>query len=362
MNLTEEQELAIRVVKQKLMIGQPIVTIAGYAGTGKTTLIKYIIDDLRIEMRQVAFATFTGKAAFVLQQKGIPAMTLHALFFNSYRLKNNNFIHKKKKYLDLPYKLIVIDEISMVSLDMLQTAVSFKIPIIALGDIGQLPPIGYDNGLLAKPDVILTEIMRQEKDSPIIELSFNIRKGLPLQEQENEHVVVVKKENINTNYLLEADQVLCGYNETRMYLNEKLRTGYELPELFPSPGDKVICLRNNWEKFSDINKLPLVNGSIGYLARIDKKISDTEIQATFALDYVQDGYHKLNMTFDSKNKDKKFNEFDLAYAVTVHKSQGSQWNSVFVFEEVVNSKHHAKWLYTAVTRAINKIIIVKGDY
>ena len=81
--LNDQQELAIKTVRDKIKSGQKIITIAGFAGTGKTTLVNYIIESLGYTIEDVAFAAFTGKASLVLQQKGIPATTLHALLYLS---------------------------------------------------------------------------------------------------------------------------------------------------------------------------------------------------------------------------------------------------------------------------------------
>ena len=373
--LTSQQELAINEVKRLLSQRQPIITIAGYAGTGKTTLVQYIIEALNYQMNDVAFACFTGKASLVLQQKGIPATTLHSLLYNSYMGKDGSFIHSKKSILDFDYKLIIIDEISMVSNDILEAAKSYKIPIIALGDIGQLPPIGEDNGLLQKPDVVLTEILRQEAENPIIQLSMDIREGKALQKQKNDNIMIVDKSDLIDGMFSWADQILCGYNTTRVELNKKIREMKGYQDIIPEIGEKIICTRNYWNSTSSKFKSPLVNGTIGFVDKIHYATNKNQ-EIDFKPDYIDDLFEQI-YTETSLYKGEKPQEqwttrrgrkvkvmnnsilFDWGYAITTHRFQGSQANNILVFEEVLNRNTHKQWLYTAATRAVDKLIIVR---
>ena len=372
--LTKLQDEAIQIVKQKIKEKQKIITIAGYAGTGKTTLVNYIIESLGYNQKEVAFAAFTGKASLVLQQKGIPATTLHSLLYTSFPKSDGTFIHKVKEELDEPYRLIVIDEISMVSMELLRVAMVHEIPIIALGDIGQLPPIGEDNGLLRSPDVILTEIQRQDKDNPIIQLSLDIREGRPLQIQKNEKVIIIDKKDLVSGMLLWADQVICGYNETRSTLNQSMRTSLGFEDELPMKGEKIICLKNYWSTLSKDTKTPLINGTIGIIGETHLK-TNKNIQLDFNPDYNSDVFKKINIDINpflgkphetkptkryAKQIVQQDKHFDWGYAITCHKSQGSSYEKVFVYEEYLNRASHKQWLYTAVTRASDKLIVVRA--
>ena len=374
--LNDQQELAIKTVRDKIKSGQKIITIAGFAGTGKTTLVNYIIESLGYTIEDVAFAAFTGKASLVLQQKGIPATTLHALLYTSFRNVDGSFSHIIKKELDKEYKLIVIDEISMTPMELLRVALIHDIPIIALGDIGQLPPIGEDNGLLRSPDVILTEIMRQEKDNPIIQLSLDIREGRPLQIQRNDNIIILEKKDLVSGMLSWADQVICGYNETRSLLNRTMRADLGFEDDLPMVGEKIICLKNYWTTFSKSNRFSLTNGAIGQIEDISLRTKEY-YQINLKPDYADDSFiglpidlnpflgkpyeYKPIKKYGSKWKKKPIEtkHFDFGYAITCHKSQGSQYDKVLVYEEVLNRSLHKQWLYTAVTRAENKLIIIK---
>jgi hypothetical protein len=133
------------------------------------------------------------------------------------------------------------------------------------GDPGQLPPINKDedNHLLDNPHIFLDEIMRQEAENEIINLTMDIRNGKPLNHYVGKEIQILDKEELTTGMLLWADQIICSTNATRIALNNQMR---ELlgREGEPQDGDKVICLKNNWDIYS-INDNPLVNGTIGYL-------------------------------------------------------------------------------------------------
>ena len=179
MQLTDKQQEGLEIAVARYRSNKPYTVIAGYAGTGKSTLVKFIISALGIEPEDVAYVAFTGKAANVLAKKGCPnATTAHKLLYYSKQLPNGKFLHKPKSRLE-PYKLIVVDEISMLPIDMWQLLLKHHIPIICCGDPAQLPPINpdTDNHVLDSPHIFLDEIMRQAAESEIIRLSMHVREG-----------------------------------------------------------------------------------------------------------------------------------------------------------------------------------------
>ena len=182
-----------------------------------------------------------------------------------------------------------------------------------------------------------------------------------------------------------ADQIICGKNATRRMVNNQMRTllGYGAE---PQDGDKIICLKNYWDASNECGD-PLINGMIGTLVNpkigTDQGVLGRPMKADFLPEFADetapfdfamrdlDMDYKLmtqgNPTFarDAKpifRNGKKLPfpmEFDYGYCITCHKSQGSQFNKVLLFEEVLNRETHARWLYTAITRAVEKIVIVK---
>lgn len=377
--LTKKQQEGIEIAKKRYQMKEAYTCIAGFAGTGKSTLVKFLISELGIENKYIAYACFTGKAALVLQQKGQDAVTLHKLLYKSYKKKDGTFAHIPKEELDFPYKLIVIDEVSMCPKHIWEQALKHDVHIIALGDPFQLPPIGEDNGILANPHIFLDEVMRQALESDIIKLSMDIRAGKPLQLMNGNDVKVVSKNQVVSGMYTWADQIICGKNATRRLVNNQMRTllGYGAE---PQDGDKIICLKNYWDTNNESGD-PLINGMIGTLKDVrlgqDQGILGRDFKANFIPDFTEDGMKDLSMDYKlmtqgnptfAKDAKPMFRggkkipfpmEFDYGYAITCHKAQGSQFNKILLFEEVLNREMHARWLYTAITRAVEKIVIVK---
>ncbi len=385
-----------------------VFRLFGYAGTGKTTLARHLAEGAG----RVRFGAFTGKAAFVLRQKGCAsAQTIHQMIYrprdkSALRLKEletrllwvmsdpetrtpepptgmlddlpstgkelEHEIRLEKKNLKRPSftldlnsevrwcDLVVIDEVSMVGEEMGADLCSFKKPILVLGDPAQLPPVaagGYFTG--AKPDVMLKEIHRQAAGSPIIQMATRVRqgKGLPLGDY-GEDCTVVPKGSLNIEALAAADQVLCGRNNTRRVINRLMREHLGYKNHLPEPGDKLVCLRNNHE-------LALLNGSVWEVLD-SEEMSEDEVGLTvqdqnddqMVVNTVAHRHHFEDRELQWYEK-KQADEFDYGYALTVHKSQGSQWDDVVVVNEASCFKEHAKrWLYTGVTRAAKKVTVI----
>ena len=395
--LTEKQEAGRKAAIQKFLNGEKYCVISGYAGSGKSTLVKHLVQSLPgiDPERDVVYACFTGKAAQVLLQKGNHNVsTLHKLLYESKPRPDGTFIRIKKH--TIGYKIVVVDEVSMAPLDMIKLLFSYNVYVICLGDPFQLPPINPqdDNHLLDHPDVFLDEIMRQALDSDIIKLSMWIREGQPIQKLSQKDALVLSSKDLNTGMLKWADQILVGTNAARVAIKDKMRQLYGRGTK-PEDGDKVICLRNYWDYLAD-NEDPLVNGTIGYIYNtyetnhmippffnMGKVQKINVLNATFISDSDAD-FGALNMdeheiltgerfSKDTRliyrmNSNPRFKhliplEFTYGYAITCHKAQGSQWDKVLVIEEQFPFKkdEHARWLYTAVTRAINRLVMIRKD-
>ena len=397
MELNDKQKQGLDIAVDRYKRKERYTVISGYAGTGKSTLVKFIVAALpNINPDEdVIYTSFTGKATQVLQKKGNKNVsTLHKLLFESIPKPDGTFFRKPVEF--IPYKIVIVDECSMVPKELLQRLIKYNVHIICLGDPGQLPPINKneDNHLLDHPHIFLDEIMRQEAESEIINLTMDIRAGKPLTRYQGKEVQVLNKDELTTGMLLWADQIICAKNETRIALNNQMR------DLLgrsggPQDGDKVICLKNNWDIYS-VNDNPLVNGTIGYLKdsfstyiNLPRQItSDGQpkkldiLTANFISDTEED-YGILNMDkqlittgvpgLDWKTsykmgrnwrfQDKIPDQFTYGYAITCHKSQGSEWDNVLVIEEgfPFEKEEHKQWLYTAATRAAKKLVIIKKN-
>ena len=404
MELTKKQLEGLNIAVGRYKMGEPYTVISGYAGAGKSTLIKFIIDALNLPRERVAYVAYTGKAAKVLKQKGCPnATTAHKLLYYAKPLPNGQYVFTPKKTLDGDYKLIVVDEVSMLPKDMWLLLLRHKIYVLATGDPGQLPPINKDqaNNVLDHPHVFLDEIMRQAQDSAIIRLSMLVREGGDFRNFENvpgEVRIIKNKQEFYNNYedykgcLCGASQILCATNRMRENLNKTVRS---LQGRGPEPeiGDKVIGLTNHWDELS-MNYNPLTNGSIGTIssmyieeARYPKKITEQSIKLLCSDIYIEDDddtffdipidYQHLttgSMSVDNntlyrirnyvRNTDKEGYkipyEFSYGYAITCWKAQGSEWDDILFFEEnfPVVKQEHIQYLYTGITRASNKLILV----
>ena len=371
--LTRKQEEGLKIAVDRYRHREPYTCIAGFAGVGKSTLVQFIIDALNISERHIAYCAYTGKAALVLKNKGCPgATTAHRLLYHTTELPDGTFQHTPKVKPDKPLKLIIVDEISMLEKEQWNILMQWGVPVICLGDPFQLPPIGEDNGVLCHPHIFLDEVMRQAEDSEIIRLSMDVREGKNLSYFKGSDVRVVPKDSVSDRVLATADMVLCGKNATRFSLNTRIRKTLWGEEYVDEPidGDKCICLKNQWSVGD------LVNGSIGTIQNIRKEddfFLGTKMLADFGNEH--DGwFYDLNMDYkiftEGKTTVNKDNwkmypkeiwpmEFDYAYAITVHKSQGSEYGKVVIFNEYLcgDREQYLRWLYTGITRSSEKLVV-----
>ena len=396
MELNEKQKQGLQIAIQRFKNKEKYTVIAGYAGAGKSTLVRFIIEELKtygVKETDVCFACFTGKAVQVLLKKGNKnVITLHKLLYKSIPKENGGFVRIPNS--SIPYKIVVVDEVSMAPKTLMDLLFSHDVHVICLGDPFQLPPVDKkeDNHLLDAPHIFLDEIMRQAQESEIIQLSMAIRENRPIEAFQGKEVQILNKEELNTGMLTWADQILVATNATRVSINAQMRKLLNFGEK-PQDGDKIICLRNYWDCFSD-NEEPLVNVTIGILkdSFLTKRYLPSIVKSTDGLshidlivgDFISDSgmyFHSLEMdkkmidtgefsldwktvyqlNRNSKTRDIPPLEFTYGYAITCHKAQGSEWDKVLVIEEKFpfDKIEHARWLYTAVTRSSEKLVLVR---
>lgn len=357
-----QQSDAIKAVTDwfKARRGPQVFRLFGYAGSGKTTLAKEIADYVGPKTQ---FGAFTGKAAQVLRQKGCSnASTLHSLIYKPKDLGDGTLSFRKRspaEFTDIP--LFIIDECSMVDEKLGHDLTSIGVPILVLGDPAQLPPIkgaGYFTD--ADPDFMLTEIHRQAAENPIIRLSMKIRENERLDYGDYGNVRVISRDEVTQSAVTASDQILCGLNRTRQRYNARLRDIAGREGILPEIGDRLVCLRND-------HNLHIFNGSIWEVTRL-KRLSD-EVQEITVKSEDTGASVKCNVLdacWDDTVAQLPFHErrgnqeFTYGYALTVHKSQGSQWNDVFLFDEsFIFKEDRQRHLYTAVTRAAERLTVVK---
>ena len=390
MKLNNKQEEGLKTAVSRYKAHEPWTCIAGYAGSGKSTLIKFIIAALNLYPEDVAYVTFTGKAASVLRQKGCPnAMTAHKLLYYSKRMPNGKFVFTPRPILDKDYKLIVVDEISMLPKDLWDLLLTHKKYIIACGDPAQLPPINpkTDNHVLDHPHVFLTEIMRQAAESEIIRLSMSIRTGGRIPYYKGNEIQIIPPEEVVSGMYTWADQIICATNNKRLEINNYMRQSAGRGPL-PEAGDKVIACRNSWDTLDTFGINALVNGTIGYLqdpvfCEKEYPLWDFPKVPIVSADLETDEGVFISLPIDKQAlvEGKKFLtpeqeyriyrtpslkgqeplEFNYGYAITAHRAQGSEWDKVLVFEErfPFSDEEHRRWLYTACTRPSQKLVLVR---
>ena len=396
MRWSPQQEHALRKAKQWRTTGaSPYFTLAGYAGTGKTTLARHLAADAG---GQVFFAAYTGKAAHVLRKTGIDASTIHKLIYLprdkcDERLRDlerklamlvGSGDEKAKKIIKLRQEiaaerenlrrpdftlnydspllgasLLVLDEYSMVDQQVGRDLLSFGCPILALGDPGQLPPVRGSQYFTGEPDAMLTEIHRQAEGNPIIRMSRDVREGKRLVPGQYGSSQVLRRADVDAQALavlmLWVDQILVGTNATRRSFNQHVRRLLGRTSPLPEVGDKLVCLRNNHLE-------GMLNGQIWMVGTVRPGrgflrlgLYDEDGNKVTCLAHREYFEHEA-VELDPRTR-RAANEFDYGYVLTTHKSQGSQWDKVLVFDEWRGS-NHSQWLYTAITRAAESVTVV----
>lgn len=367
MEWSPQQDKALKAVKRWLVDPRApqVFRLFGFAGTGKTTLAKEVntmVDG------QALFMCFTGKAALVLRKKGCEgASTIHSAI---YKVRVDEETGEKTFTLNpdsdvASARLVVVDEVSMVGEDLGRDLLSFGTKVLVLGDPAQLPPVNGEGFFTAKePDILLTEIHRQAAENPIIRMSMEVREGRVLRLGHYGDSKVITRMELEREEVLRSDQVLVGMNRTRQTWNARIRQLKGLNAQGPLMGDRLVCLKNNRMK-------GLLNGSLwepkefgrGGAGKVKMTVASLDdpktifpVEVETPIEYFLGTDKELPWPVR-----KKADEFTYGWALTVHKSQGSAWDNVFVLDEsFVFREHSANWLYTAITRAAERVTILQS--
>ena len=401
--LNADQAVADKKIRDWFFNGtRQVFVLAGYAGTGKTALLKHtVLETLHLDDKATAsFVTPTGKAATVLIKKGVSACTVHRLIYQvqtieeevvvkGKKIKVERLSFRRRETIDKAIRLIVLDEASMVSDDMLQDILNFGVKVLMCGDNAQLPPVEGFNTYLKKPDYTLTQIVRQQKDNPIINLAALAREGknIPFGSFGDKALVIFRNKFVGERrekLMLGCDQIICGMNKTRAKINDDVRILKGFKRNLPQSGDKLICTLNNWEQFIDgEQRFNLVNGIIGTaidphydraneigFMQFKPEFLDENCPEVLPFDYgiFEDGEYKYKhgdtfAKYDDNGEPTDvftLNRFEYGYCISCHKAQGSEFDNVIIFDESFAFREDAnRWLYTAVTRAKKKLILVR---
>ncbi|UDF29327.1 UNVERIFIED_ORG: ATP-dependent RecD-like DNA helicase [Roseateles sp. XES5] len=346
---------------------RPVFRIFGYAGTGKTTLARHFAEQVD---GRVHYAAFTGKAAMVMRKNGCDgATTLHSTIYKVDLDEETGRIKflKRPKFEFQGVKLFIIDECSMVDEELGRDLLSFGIPVLVLGDPAQLPPV-KGGGFFTdhEPDVMLTEIHRQAQENPILRAATAVREGRAITRGDFGALRIIGREDVTSELVLAHDQILVGMNKTRAAYNQRLRdlAGYSGP--MPQPHDTLVALKNDstlgifngglWKVIA-MNRRP--RGSLNdKCVHMSVKSLDFENAAPVDVRVREEFFLGTGHTVDWKEL-RGTQQFDFGYALTVHKSQGSQWPHVCLFDESHTfGADRGRHLYTGITRASETLTIV----
>lgn len=351
MKLSLQQEQAYDAIMKWYKNGGKRFVLSGYAGTGKSTLASKINQ----ELGNVHFCAYTGKAANVLREKGIDsASTLHGSIYKLHDEENGEPIFKLDVDSEIrKKKLVIVDEYSMLPSEIIDDLESLAKKVLYLGDPFQLPPVS--GNCILEPDFTLTEVHRQALDSPILRAATSVRNGETLQYIDDENFTYAPRSKVPSEYYMDADQVIVGFNNTRQAWNDRFREKLGFSGDLPLLGEKLICLRNNHEKGLFNGMIDVCYGARGI--KNEKYIFELDFGDFKNLEVWRSYFQwKEKPKFNSKG----IEHFDWAYCITAHKSQGSEWDNILVYNEPIGrGEDRLRWTYTAITRASKKCILVQ---
>ena len=441
---TKEQKAVLEDLSEFISTlgSRSIFLLKGYAGTGKTTLISALVKSLPSVGKRSALLAPTGRAAKVLAKYSKrKASTLHKKIYWIRTSKNGNTFITLKENLHTN-TIFIVDEASMIPEDLndslskrslLEDLIKYvyegiDCKLILIGDTAQLPPVHldvspaldeenldkkYQKQIISKG---LKEVVRQEKNSLVLENATNLRKLIELNNNSlpkiklNNDVIRISsgedlQENIEAAYAqsgVENTTIICRSNKRANQYNNRIRSEILWQEDIISSGDILMVVRNNYFWLDEKSEAGfLANGDIIEVTRVKEIIerygfkfakasiklldypNENEVETILLLDTISsespslkyEEYKKLykEVGLDYKgqkdiNKKIKENKFfnaiqiKFGYSITCHKAQGGQWKEVFIdigyFKKEMLDKNYLRWLYTAFTRSTEKLYLI----
>ena len=382
-----------------------VFTLFGFAGTGKTTLARFLAGEVQ---GLTLFGAYTGKAASVLRKMGCAgAQTLHSMLYSASQKNKERLLeleqalanamlddpegdHRElkadilelRKELAKPIftlqedsvirdaSLVVVDECSMINKLLGRDLESFGKKLLVMGDPGQLPPV-EGGGYYSKrtPDVLLTEIHRQAAENPILRWATAVREGKRLEYGQEYHGEMgckkVDKRTYDHDLLVDGSQLLAGKNATRRKMNQFLRKKLGHTGLYPKAGERLVVLQNDrdWGVLNGVTCEAVddaVEAQDGECLGMNllyegNPLNDVPVNKKW-FDAYRTGEEPIK-----EWDDRWMMPLDFGYCLTVHKAQGSQWDAVTLCDDGFGSWDpplRRQWLYTAITRAQTKLTIV----
>lgn len=410
--LTEGQERGREMIKRVVQKpGFSLGVLAGFAGTGKTTLIKII----SMEWGTPIVVTPTGKAALrVRESTGLDASTIHRWMYTATPDAKTGIAKFARRHLsEIPLtrnRMVVIDESSMVGPDLWKDIYlicrQLDLKLVCIGDGFQLPPIVPPNTppfSLLDPKFVaqheaermeMTEIVRQAQDSPVIRASMALRNGAGLAGlRELPRVPANQFWLTAMNCFQSGGVTICHKNATRFQINAGMRAMFGFSDEAPRPGEPLLVLRNNYNagvvngetiEFSPWERVPeeyervhdnwndisedvrfgsLRIGGMGpRVVMALEEIHGRTKASSRAIENAAARWARINGVL-SGDEIAPHLSANFGYALTAHKSQGSEWPFVFVAVEPsirLNEEEGCRWLYTAITRSSKATALYVG--
>ena len=398
MGLSDDQERARKAIWDRVADGAAESVLAGPAGSGKTTLLRTLAEDAEARRRRVVMLAPTGKAASVLRAKsGRMASTIHKALYRSVEEDDaGNPVFGIPSWPCQPGDLLFVDEASMVGREIHAELMSHLPPgaqVVFCGDREQLPPVGDGWGAdFAHPTAVLEEVHRQALESPIIRIATAIRTaepgwtwkgvgrgawGEPGAELERGLPQVGATWLADLRGRGEDATLLAWRNKTRQELNNLVRAKRGIRAEFPQPGDYLICLKNN-------HAMDFMNGEVHQVRAAFRPPGSPwpAVQVDLWGDHrrawvrpdLAGGEMADWRTFEKLLREKyrdgegdpagRWVHCDIGEVLTVHKSQGSEFDAVGVIAERglkwmarENPDDYRRWCYTAVTRARERLVV-----
>lgn len=385
--LTHCQTAALDKIARFLKSDEKKFVLGGYAGTGKSFLAGRVRDMVE---GSVAYCAYTGKAALALRERGVKsASTIHRLLYryydaddaiealphaekamheargDEYALREiivdqlneiiqkgtEGFTHNPESNVSSK-KLVIVDEYSMLNDEIIDDLLWRSKKILFLGDPGQLPPIQGKSPL--KPDAFLDEVVRQALDNPVLRAATMVREGQDFGFCDWGEFRCIPRRSVSWQLMRDTDQALVPTHKIRKNVISKYRRHLEYSHsVIPLPDEKVVCLQNDHE-------IEIYNGTVGTVTKCEHG-EDGTLQMN-----VRQGETEFNdlTVYDSFSTDtppekwekRAYHHFDFGYALTVHKAQGSEWDSVVVYDRWDSD---ARYLYTALTRARKQAVLIR---
>lgn len=380
-----------------------IFRLGGAAGSGKSYLIRYLIEKMRFDQSDCLVVAYTGQAVNVLRKSGIMAKTIHSTFMRAIETiiqdeHGDPIIRRgvpltKTRFVPITHlpskvKLIICDEASFLPKSLEDMIASYRVPILEVGDPIQLPPVtGTQCFTMDTLDYFIDGIQRQEADSEIIQLATRIRNGDRINPTDYWRDIIFLKGKKTPEKTFEkfepfykaADITITTTNRDRNVITQLYRENVlHAKSPYPLKGERLICRRNNWNK--SLGVYPLTNGTQGVAVHTVGKSEVDKVSGTYTLDFrpnfSSNEYYDglvcdlkfLRRDFGSKDdeymaKYQPGEKFEYAHAITAHLSQGSGYDYVLYMDSYYSDEdYHMRIEYTGVTRAIERLAFVIPHY